>query len=66
MTSPNEHDRPYEVKIRKKMNENSLKDIFTRQKHMWEPVFRHYMLNEETPNFSVYRKPYIVQQGPFN
>lgn len=31
-TSPNEHDRPYEIKIMKKMNENSLKDIFARQK----------------------------------
>ena len=42
------------------MNENSLKDIFSRQQHLWEPVFHNYMQSEEVPNFSVYRKPYNI------
>ena len=54
-----ETQRPYELQIRKRMNENSLKDIFGGQKQLWEPIFQSYIQYEGVPNFSVYRKPYF-------
>jgi len=54
-------DKPYMLKIQKKMQENSLKDIFSRSKHIWEPIFTKYMYKENQPNFSIYRKPYDMQ-----
>ncbi len=43
------------------MSENSLKDIFLRNRKLWQPIFHKYMNHEEVPNFSVYRKPF--EQG---
>jgi len=40
------------------MSENSLKDIFLRNRKLWQPIFQKYMNHEEVPNFSVYRKPF--------
>ena len=54
-------DKPYMIKIQKKMNENSLKDIFVRSKPIWEPIYNKYLFKEQVPNFSIYRKPYDMQ-----
>ena len=43
--------------MQKKMSENSLKDIISRNPQIWMPIFKKHMTFEETPNFSVYRKP---------
>jgi len=42
----NKDEMPYEIKMHKKMNENSLKEIFGRNKQLWKPIFENYMYNE--------------------
>lgn len=55
-------EKPYEMKILKKMQENSLKDVFGFNPEMWKPIFQQYMMNQQNPNFSIYRK----QMDDFN
>lgn len=40
------------------VNENSLKEIFTRKPNFWEKIFKQHMDPNSTPNFSIYRKPF--------
>ena len=40
--------------------ESSLKDIFLNKKHLWEPIFKNYMNKEKQPDFSTYRKPFLI------
>ena len=61
LRDPNPMERPYVLKIQKKMNENSLKDIFVRSNQIWEPIFNKYIFKEQVPDFSIYRKPYDMQ-----
>lgn len=46
------------------VNENSLKDIFLRKPNFWEKIFKQHLSSEATPSFSVYRKPFEVDQDP--
>jgi hypothetical protein len=56
--SDDPREKPYMLKIQKRMSENSLKDIFTRSKAIWEPIYTKYLNKEQIPDFSIYRKPY--------
>lgn len=56
-----ESEKPYELKIMKKFNENSLKDILGRSRELWEPIFKKYMQSQSNPNFSVYKKAFLDQ-----
>ena len=69
-------EMPYEIKIRKKgiiiyfllilyaANENSLKEIFLRKSSYWEKIFKQHLEHEIQPNFSIYRKPFEMDQDP--
>lgn len=45
-------------------NENSLKEIFLRKSAYWEKIFKQHLEHEVQPNFSIYRKPFEMDQDP--
>ena len=52
-------EEPYELLLtRSKSLQQNLKDILILNQPIWQKVFGKYVVNDELPNFSLYRTPY--------
>ena len=41
-----------------------MKEIFLRKPQYWEKIFKQHLEYESQPNFSIYRKPFELEQDP--